>query len=181
MKDGSVGSSEIGRRARADQRRASLLALLLSLQALAAVFFIADVAQDLRWGGVTLHSGFEAVVALALIVGTGFGAVQMRHILNRIQQAETAMSVASGAFFDLIELRFAEWGLTPSEAEVALFTLKGLDIAEIADARGAAQGTVRAQLTKVYAKAGVSGRGQLTSTFIEDLLTTSRAIQPNEA
>jgi len=80
--------------------------------------------------------------------------------------------VASGAFFDLIEVRFAEWGLTPSEAEVALFTLKGLDTADIATARGAAQGTVRAQLAKVYAKAGVSSRGQLTSSFIEDLLMT---------
>jgi DNA-binding NarL/FixJ family response regulator len=51
-----------------------------------------------------------------------------------------------------------------------LFTLKGLDIADIATARGSAQGTVRAQLAKVYAKAGVSNRGQLISTFIEDLL-----------
>jgi DNA-binding CsgD family transcriptional regulator len=82
------------------------------------------------------------------------------------------MSIASGALFDLIEARFQEWGLTPSEAEVAMFTLKGLDIADIAQARGSAPGTVRAQMTRVYAKAGVSGRGQLTSLFIEDLLIT---------
>jgi DNA-binding CsgD family transcriptional regulator len=162
--------SDTKNRIKADRRRAGILALVLSLQALASVFFIADVAQDLRWGGLNLHSGFEAVVAFALIVGTTFGSLQMRQILNRIHQAETAMSVASGGFFDLIELRFAEWGLTPSEAEVALFTLKGLDTADIASARGAAQGTVRAQLAKVYAKAGVSSRGQLTSSFIEDLL-----------
>lgn len=139
----------------------------------AAVFFIADVAQDLIWVGFSPHSVLEAVVAVALIVGTMFGALQMRQVLQRIRQAETAISVASGAFFDLIDARFKEWGLTPSEAEVALFTLKGLDIADIASARGAAQGTVRAQLTKVYAKAGVSGRGQLTSMFIEDLLINS--------
>jgi DNA-binding CsgD family transcriptional regulator len=167
--------SETKKRIKADRRRASILAMVLSLQALASVFFIADVGQDLQRGGLDLHSGFEGVVALVLIVGTAFGSLQMRQILSRIHQAETAMSVASGAFFDLIEVRFAEWGLTPSEAEVALFTLKGLDIADIAAARGAAQGTVRAQLAKVYAKARVSSRGQLTSTFIEDLL-----MSPNE-
>lgn len=158
---------------RADRRRAAGLAVVLAAQVVAAVFFIADVAQDLIWGGFSPHSVLEAVVAVALIVGTMFGALQMRQVLQRIRQAETAISVASGAFFDLIDARFKEWGLTPSEAEVALFTLKGLDIADIASARGAAQGTVRAQLTKVYAKAGVSGRGQLTSMFIEDLLINS--------
>lgn len=161
------------RQIKSDKRRASALALILVVQALAAVFFIADVGQDLLWGGLNPHSVLEAIVALALIIGTAFGALQMRQILNRIKQAETAMSIASGALFDLIEVRFQEWGLTPSEAEVALFTLKGLDIAEIAQARGSAEGTVRAQMTKVYAKAKVSGRGQLTSLFIEDLLVAS--------
>lgn len=161
------------RRIRKDRRRASALALVLVVQALAAVFFIADVGQDLVWGGLNPHSLLEAIVALALIIGTAFGAIQMRQILNRIRQAETAMSVASGALFDLIEARFQEWGLTPSEAEVALFTLKGLDIADIAQARGSAEGTVRAQMTKVYAKAKVSGRAQLTSLFIEDLMVVS--------
>jgi DNA-binding CsgD family transcriptional regulator len=161
------------RQIKTDKRRASALALVLAVQALAAVFFIADVGQDLLWGGLNLHSVLEAIVALALIIGTAFGALQMRQILNRIKQAETAMSIASGALFDLIEARFQEWGLTPSEAEVALFTLKGLDIADIAQARGSAEGTVRAQMTKVYAKAKVSGRGQLTSMFIEDLLVTA--------
>lgn len=147
--------------------------MVLVVQALASVFFIADVGKDMLWGGLNSHSVLEAIVALALIIGTAFGALQMRQILNRIRQAETAMSIASGALFDLIEVRFQEWGLTPSEAEVALFTLKGLDIADIAQARGSAPGTVRAQMTKVYAKANVSGRGQLTSLFIEDLLVAS--------
>jgi DNA-binding CsgD family transcriptional regulator len=163
--------TETARRIRTDRRRATVLAGILAVQALAAVFFVADVGQDLRWGGWTSHSALEAVVAMALIVGTGFGALHMRQILNRVHQAETAMSIASGELFDLIEARFADWGLTRSEADVALFTLKGLDVADIADARGSAQGTVRAQLTRVYAKAGVSGRGQLTSLFIEDLMT----------
>ncbi len=166
-----MNETETSRRIRSDRHRVRALAVVLAVQSLAVVFFMADVGQDLRWGGWTAHSTLEAVVTVALVVGTGFGALHMRRILNRVHQAETAMSIASGALSDLIEARFADWGLTRSEADVALFTLKGLDIADIAAARGSAPGTVRAQLTRVYAKADVSGRGQLTSLFIEDLLT----------
>lgn len=158
------------KRTRADTRRAMVMSVILSLQALAAVFFVVDVVHDLTWVGFNPHSMFEAVVALALVIGTAFGALQLRHILQRIRRAEAAASIASGAFMDLIEASFRDWGLTPAEAEVALFSLKGLDVDEIAALRGAAQGTVRAQLAKVYSKAGVTSRGQLTSLFIEELL-----------
>jgi len=66
--------------------------------------------------------------------------------------------------------RFAEWKLTPAEADVAMFALKGCDAAAIAEMRGAATGTVRAQLARVYAKAGVSSRADLVSLFFDDLL-----------
>ena len=36
--------------------------------------------------------------------------------------------------------------------------------------RGTAPGTVRAQCTSIYAKAGVDGRAQLFSVFMEELL-----------
>ena len=51
-----------------------------------------------------------------------------------------------------------------------MLALKGLDVAEISDLRGAAAGTVRAQLARIYAKAGVSGRAQFAAFFVEDLL-----------
>lgn len=53
---------------------------------------------------------------------------------------------------------------------MALFALKGFDVAEIAELRGSAAGTVRARLTRVYAKAGVSNRTQLLAVFTDDLL-----------
>lgn len=155
--------------ARHDRGRVGLLALVVALQALCVVFFTADVAGDLA-AGLTWHSGFEALVALALLAGTILGAVEMRRTLVRAERAARAQAVASEAFRDLIETRFADWGLTPAEAEVALFTLKGLDPADVAALRGAAEGTVRAQLTRIYGKAGVSGRGQFVALFIEDLL-----------
>ena len=70
----------------------------------------------------------------------------------------------------MIETQFDDWRLTPAERDVGMLALKGLDVAEIASLRSAAQGTVRAQLTRIYAKAGVSGRAQFASWFVEDLL-----------
>lgn len=160
-------------KARRDTRRAALLAVTLALQTMACVFFIADVASDYRWIGADPHTTLEALVALALIAGTGFGAMEMRRTLSRAQQAEEALSLASGAFDQVVRRRFDDWGLTPSEAEVALFALKGLDVAEIAALRGTASGTVRAQLTQVYAKSGSANRAQFVSLFVEELMSHS--------
>jgi DNA-binding CsgD family transcriptional regulator len=157
------------------------LAGLLILQTLCAVFFVADVAADARLVGFDSHTIFEAVVALALMLGVLFVAVEMRHTLERARRAEIAASVASGAFAQVISAYFERWGLTPAESEVALLALKGFDVAEIADLRGAATGTVRAQLTRVYAKADVSNRSQLISLFIEDLLDSPIRVAEAEA
>lgn len=61
-------------------------------------------------------------------------------------------------------------GLTPSERDVAWFTIKGLSLAEIARMRQTSDGTVKAQSNAIYRKAGVSGRTQLLSLFLEDLM-----------
>lgn len=159
-----------GRDAARQTRRVRVLAALLAVQALCAVFFVGDVIADLRNEGMTLHLAFEAAVAAALAVGLGFGTVEMRRTLERIDAAETAFASASGAFADVVAASFRDWGLTPAEADVALLTLKGLEPGEIAAARGAANGTVRAQLARAYAKAGVSNRGAFVSLFVEALV-----------
>ncbi len=146
------------------------LALVLAVQAFCAVFFVADVVVDFHWVGLDLHHAFEAVVALALVAGVIFGGLEMRRTLERMRRAEAALSLASGAFGQMIDTYFERWGLTPAEGEVALLALKGFEVSEIAGLRGAANGTVRAQLARVYAKAGVSNRTQLVCLFIEDLL-----------
>ena len=78
--------------------------------------------------------------------------------------------MAAGALAELMEDYFRQWALTPSEADVAAFTIKGYSIAEIATLRGSAEGTVKTHLNAIYRKAGVQGRGQLVSLLIEDLL-----------
>jgi len=70
----------------------------------------------------------------------------------------------------VMEGHFRAWWLTPSEQDVATFTIKGCSIAEIAALRGSAEGTVKTHLNAIYRKAGVPGRGQLVSVLIEDLM-----------
>lgn len=148
----------------------TLRAILLVVQAMAAVFFIVDVVADFAIDGADLHNAFEALIAVALMIGVVLGALEMRRALERAGRAETALKAASGALAELIAARFEEWALTPAEREVAMLALKGFDVAEIASQRGAAAGTVRAQLARIYAKSGASGRAQFVALFVEDLL-----------
>lgn len=48
------------------------------------------------------------------------------------------------------------FGFTASEAAIAAGIAAGLDLGQLADARGVAIGTVRWQLKRVFAKTGVS-------------------------
>lgn len=70
----------------------------------------------------------------------------------------------------LMHDHFEAWGLTPAERDVALFSIKGLSVPDIAAIRKTSEGTVKAQTNAIYRKAGGSGRPQLLSLFIDDLL-----------
>lgn len=156
--------------ARRRDRQVWLVAATVVVQAIAAVFFVGDALGDLAERGVTIHIAVEGLIAFALLAGVVIGARHTRALLHEAKRREAALAVASGALAEHIAARFREWGLTGAEAEVALFALKGCDAGEIARLRGAASGTVRAQLSAVYAKAGVGSQAALVSLFIEDLL-----------
>ena len=164
-------------------RQSAALAVFLLIQSVAAVFFVGDAISDLLADAPGRHSVFESLVALALMLGVVFGAFALRQTLLRMRVQDTALAAASGALADVIAAQFTAWRLTPAERDVGLFALKGLDVAEIADLRGAAQGTVRAQLARIYAKADVTGRAQFAAVFVEDLLggVTPGAVPEREA
>ena len=154
----------------ARRRQTAALVAFLLVQTLAVVFFIGDVIGDLREDPQSIHFIFEALVTGALTLGVVFGALALRRTIDLLRAQEAALDVARGALSEVIEAQFAAWGLTPAERDVGLLALKGLDVAEIAEVRGAAPGTVRAQLTRIYSKAGVSGRAQFAAYFVEDLM-----------
>ncbi|MGG7565372.1 helix-turn-helix transcriptional regulator [Rhodovulum sp. DZ06] len=155
------------------ERRAATLAAIIMVQGLCALFFIADVIIDLGEGDHLdhLHMTLEAAASLALIGGMVFLMLELRRMLARMQEMDAGLRAARGRMGEVIEGFFDDWGLTPSERDVALMILKGFENKEIAEIRGAAPGTVRAQSAKVYAKAGVGGRAQLLSLFMDELLS----------
>ena len=162
----TIGPSRI----RNGDGRAWAVAAILGLQSIAAAFFAADALADLSRDGLSAHMAVEAPVAFALLAGIVLGARHLRMMMTEARRRDEALAVASGALSDVIRLRFDAWGLTAAEADVALFALKGCDVGDITRLRHTAAGTVRAQLARAYAKAGVSSRAALTSLFIEDLL-----------
>ncbi|MCX7286454.1 MAG: helix-turn-helix transcriptional regulator [Rhodobacterales bacterium] len=154
----------------AGRRQTAALTVFLLVQTLGTVFFVGDVIGDLLEDPVSVHFIFEAFVTAALVLGIVFGAYSLRRTIELLRTQEEALEVARGALGQVIDRQFLAWALTPAERDVAFLALKGLDVADIAKLRGAAQGTVRAQLTRIYSKADVSGRAQFAAFFVEDLL-----------
>jgi len=156
------------------------------LQFACAVFFISDIllgvigvrAQPISWQTREL---LEIGAALGLMLGLFLGAVALSRTNRRRQKVEAELRAASGAFMEILEERFADWQLTPAERDVALFVIKGLSTSEIAELRETSAGTVKAQTNAIYRKADVSGRAQLLSLFVEELMgdgLVDRAAQP---
>lgn len=153
-------------------RRAVLLAAVILVQTLCAVFFLGDVVGDILSDGKFegTHKWVEIMAGLAMIVGVAFLSLEFWRVISRVAVLETATRAAQGEMAEVIETFFDDWALTASERDVALLMLKGIENDEIARIRGTATGTVRAQCTAVFRKAGVDGRPQLFSIFMEELL-----------
>jgi DNA-binding CsgD family transcriptional regulator len=157
----------------------AVIAVVLLVQFVCAFFFVGGIVgsviglpyQPLDWQFVEL---IEIGAALGLLIGVVLGGVALRQSFRRTHRAEEALRRASAAFMEILEERFTEWGLTPAERDVALFAIKGMSTQEIATLRATSEGTVKAQTNAIYRKAGVSGRPQLLSLFIEELMDKDR-------
>lgn len=152
----------------------SLLWLLLVVQTLCATFFLTDAIMDWTGGesaGFRHLHGFELFLALALLGGLSATIALIRAQNLRVRDMQRQLGVAQGAFAQIIETQFDEWKLSSAERDVAMLSLKGLSIAEIAGLRQTKEGTIKAQSAAIYRKAGVSGRLQLLSFFVEELLS----------
>jgi len=153
---------------------------------LTSVFLIPT--QPISW---ETRETLEVGAVLGLIAGVVLGTVMLMRVLiernnaeldclaaeRALSDAQTRLRRAAGAFQDLMEERFSEWGLTAAERDVALFAMKGFSLAQIAALRETTEGTVKTQTNSIYRKAGVNGRPQFLSLFIEDLLAVGPAAE----
>ena len=155
-------------------RAGAYLALLVA-QAICALLFSSDLLLSvigvypvpLAW---STREMMEVGALIGLLLGLVFGAILVWRAFGDLRRAEARLERASGAFIDLLNTRFDEWGLTAAERDVALFAIKGLTVQDIARLRETSEGTVKAQTAAIYRKASVSGRPQLLSLFIEDMM-----------
>lgn len=149
--------------------------LVVFVQTFCALFFLIDVSSSFT--GVTLiyvdwqaREVLEIGASVGLLLGAFLGIRAVLKAREHSERAVLAIRTASGAFNEVVEEHFANWRLTPAEKEVAWLSIKGFSTAEIAKIRKTSGGTVKAQGNGIYRKADVTGRTQLLSVLVEDLL-----------
>lgn len=144
-----------------------------------------DAPDDWRSG----HVLFElALLAFALVVAAFLwrGWIQaerslhdVRHALAERRDERDAWQASARAALDglgqAIDERFAAWGLTPTEREIALLLLKGRRHKEIACDTSRSERTVRQHAVSIYHKSGLAGRAELSAFFLEDLMLPADA------
>lgn len=152
-----------------------IIQIIVIVQAACAFFFVSDIVvsvvglrvQPMAW---RTREFIEIGAAVGLLLGVGTGALALSRSMRERRVVEDKLRRASTAFGEVLNDRFAQWSLTPAERDVALFLIKGMSIAEIAQLRSTSEGTVKAQTNAIYRKAGVGGNVQLLSLFVEDLM-----------
>lgn len=154
------------------------------LQTVCSVFLIAEVTHELYAHGFPRqdavgHLGLppmpeywiKTLVILALSVSIFIMTWTLHRTFAHKCHATQRLQLVTSGFFEIVRRHFDEWDLTPSERDVALLTIKGVGISEIAELRGTQPGTIKAQCASIYRKAGVEGgRAQLLSLFIEEMI-----------
>lgn len=155
--------------------RAGAYLLLVLVQAICAGVFLYDIFASifgfypvpLAW---TTRELLEMGAGVGLFLGVIFGSILVFRSFRDLRHAEVRLTRASSAFMEMLTARFDEWGLTAAERDVAMFAIKGMNVQEIAVLRATSEGTVKAQTAAIYRKAGVTGRPQLLSLFIDDMM-----------
>ena len=148
---------------------------LVALQMLCGAYFLWEILASvlglpiipLRWEQREI---VEIGATLGLLLGSLMGVALAITARREMRRAKRAQRLTAGQFTDVVREYFAKLGLTPAETEVAWYILKGMSISEIAELRNTREGTVKTQGTAIYKKAGVSGKSQLMSLLVEDLL-----------
>ncbi len=146
----------------------SVFLIAAALQIGCGLVFSYDLISE--WQYEKLHAGVELVAVFALALGAGLILRETFRLMQRNTRIERELGVATGAFQTVIEQHFDDWGLTTAERDVALLSIKGVSISDIARMRETREGTIKAQSTAIYRKVGVSNRAELVSVMVEELI-----------
>ena len=154
-----------------------LLWVFVGIQVLCAGAFVVSLAMSilgLQRDGTSwqLREALEISASVGLVIGSILGVRSVMLARRNQRQAEEALRSASGAFASVVDEKFDRWALTKAESDVAWLVIKGFSTRETAELRGTSEGTIKSQCNAIYRKVGVTGRAQLLSLIVEDLLLT---------
>ena len=160
--------------------RALLVLVLLATIVGGGIDLLLDAPESWR----SAHAIYEVVIILTAMATSALlwrgwwrsrqSLAETRHMLaERAAERDAWRASAEAALAGLgraIDERFAAWGLTGAEREVALLLLKGRSHKQIAFATGRSERTVRQHSVAVYQKSRLNGRAELAAFFLEDIL-----------
>lgn len=152
-------------------RRSVGLSLLIALQSFCIVFFVVDVIDDAVEGIVpSLHLVVEGLANLALVAAV---AIEVRILRDSAAPAGACRPGAVdrlGGAARCARRPLPAMGADPVRGGCRHLHHQGLLYRRDRAAARLGQGTVKTHLNAIYRKSGLSGRGQLASLLIEDLL-----------
>lgn len=155
------------------------LFFFIGIMALSAGFFVFDVIADLLEhanAGQTysanefIHLIIEVIAVVGLIFGVLLAVRYTRFLKYTAQQYERTLTMFRGQFDEVAAAQFEKWSLSDAERDVALMTLRGLPLAEIASARKTSVGTIKAQTNAIFRKSGLGSRTEFLSYFLDEFL-----------
>lgn len=119
------------------------------------------------------HLAMEVFATSSLIVAFFLSSRLIWLHRTALRRAKARLEGVSSEFSGLVARRFQAWKLSPAETEIALLTVKGLRIADIAEVRHCSEGTVKSHLTAIFRKSGTTSRPELLAHFVDDFLDMS--------
>lgn len=158
-------------------------------QFICALIFSIDIAFELhnqlldnrsltRWQ--IAHLATETFAVALLLLGFFLSQKEMRRLTYQAARQCDTLAVLRGHFDDILLKRFEAWGLSNAERDIALLSLRGLKISEIAGLRKTKEGTIKAQLSAIFHKAGIGTRTELLGLFMDEFLDFGATQNDNE-
>ena len=145
--------------------------LSIVVLASASSFFFYDIVTDIaRSTDNPIHITIEGIIFIAISIVCLVEIKRTYRLHQQVQLEKQKVGALSGELFQIILDTFNDWKLSESEKEIALLIIKGLSMKEISELRHVKEKTIRQQAASIYEKTGLSGRHELASYFIEDLI-----------
>lgn len=149
------------------------------VQFVCALVFGIDIAGELHTdlldnqrltGWQIAHLATETGAVGLLLLGFFLSQREVRGLSYAEARHRGRLSILRGHFDDILVKRFELWGLSKAESDIALLSLRGLKISEIARLRNTKEGTIKAQLSAIFHKAGIGTRTELLGLFMDEFL-----------